>query len=87
MNITVTLDTQIVWIVYLALGIFKESCFSEYVQLLITQNIYRGIIIILYMYILFCSLQSFYLLGNQLDLHKELSEVDRGQEYKRGQRY
>lgn len=43
--------------------------------------------IILYMNILFYSLQSLYPFGSHLDLNKELYEVDMGQEFKRGQHY
>lgn len=73
--------------VYLALGILKESGFTEYVQLISTQKIYRGVVIILYMNILFYSLQSLYPFGSHLDLNKDLYEVVTGQEFKRGQHY
>lgn len=55
--------------------------YEQQLEKLSIQKIDRGIRITLSMCILFYRLQSPYPLGNQLDLHKELSEVDWRQEF------
>lgn len=78
---TVPLDAQIVCTVCSAKIILKEPGFTQYIKLICDQKLQWGIIILLYIYVLLYTSQSLDPLRKQLDLHKQLSEVARGQEF------